>query len=288
MRIRKQIKNQQSEIGNEVMSCDEIQKSLSLYVDDGVSAGMRAVCYQHLEVCPVCRAQLADLRAIRHGLGTLTRPALPANFIQSINKALVTEAAAQRARPATTFADVIATVLQPRLTRYAFSSLASLILFSVVFLALGPHVRALHDAARAFEESSAIAANQREPFRIGFDINQPISPENYAALRAPFNTESPSLNPGGALATLTWEPAHQYDTGRQNDDDMVVVADVFSNGKASLADVMQAPRDRRMLADFEKALRQNAAFVPASMDRRPETMRVVFSVQRVDVHDTNY
>jgi len=43
-----------------------------------------------------------------------------------------------------------------------------------------------------------------------------------------------------------------------------------------------------MLADFEKALRQNAAFVPASMDRRPETMRVVFSVQRVDVHDTNY
>jgi anti-sigma factor RsiW len=267
------------------MSCDEIQKSLSLYVDDGVSAEMRAVCYQHLEVCPVCRAQLADLRAIRHGLGMLVRPALPANLIPSINKGLVTEAAAQRA---TTFGDVVTAVLQPRLTRYAFSSLASLILFSAVFLALGPHMRALHDAARAFDESSAISTNQREPFRVGFDINQPISPENYAALRAPFNTESPSLNPGGALATLTWEPAHQHDTGRQNDDDMVVVADVFSDGKASLADVMQAPRDRRMLADFERALRKNAAFVPASMDRRPETMRVVFSVQRVDVHDTNY
>ena len=268
------------------MSCDEIQKSLSLYVDDGLTPETRAACYRHLEVCPVCRAQIADLREIRHGLAMLSRPAPPADLISSINKALVTEAAVQRARQTTTFGDLVTTVLQPRLMRYAFSSVASLVLFSGVFLALRPHMLALHDAARAFDESSATAGNQRDS--VGFDINEPISPENYAALRAPFNTESPSLNPGGALATLTWEPAHLHDNGRQDDDDMVVVADVFSNGKASLADVMQAPRDRRMLADFEKALRQNAAFVPASMDRRPETMRVVFSVQRVDVHDTNY
>ena len=69
---------------------------------------------------------------------------------------------------------------------------------------------------------------------------------------------------------------------------MMVVADVFSNGNASLADVVQAPRDRRMLADFESALRRDAAFVPASLDRRPDTMRVVFSVQKVDVRDRNF
>lgn len=270
------------------MSCDEIQKSLSLYVDDGLTPEARAVCYQHLEVCPVCRAQVAELRTIRHGLAMLSRPSPPADLIPSINRALVAAAAEQRARRNTTFGDLVSMVLQPRLMRYAFSSLASLILFSAVFLALRPHMLALHEAARAFDESSADAGNPGDTLRAGFDINEPISPENYAALRAPFNTESPSLNPGGALATLTWEPAHPHDNGRQSDDDMVVVADVFSNGEASLADVMQAPRDRRMLADFERALRQNAAFVPASMDRRPETMRVVFSVQRVDVHDTNY
>ena len=69
---------------------------------------------------------------------------------------------------------------------------------------------------------------------------------------------------------------------------MIVVADVFSNGSASLADVVQAPRNRRMLDEFESALRQDAAFVPASMDRRPDTMRVVFAVQKVDVDDRNY
>src|SRR2546425_738271 len=71
-------------------------------------------------------------------------------------------------------------------------------------------------------------------------------------------------------------------------DDMVVVADVFSNGSASLADVVQAPRDRRMLDDFESALRRDPAFVPASLDRRPDTMRVVFTVQKVDVRDRNF
>jgi hypothetical protein len=43
-----------------------------------------------------------------------------------------------------------------------------------------------------------------------------------------------------------------------------------------------------MLTDFEVALRQSAAFVPASLDRRPGTMRVVFSVQKVDVRDRSF
>lgn len=184
-----------------------------------------------------------------------------------------------------TIGDVVSVWLQPRLMRYAFSSVSSIIIFAAVFVALRPHMLALHDAARAFDETTATSLPSEAP---RYDINQPISPENYAALRAPFNTESPSLNPGGALASLAWEPEHLRHNVRQGDDDMVVVADVFSNGSASMADVMQAPRDRRMLQDFEKALRQNAAFVPAALDRRPGTMRVVFSVQRVDVHEQNY
>jgi hypothetical protein len=269
------------------MSCNQIQKSLPLYVDDGLTPEARAGCYQHLEVCPVCRAQVADLRALRHGLAMLHRPSPPIDLIPAINKALVIKASAQRVRRQMTIGDVVSEWLQPRLMRYAFSSVASVIIFTAVFVALRPHMLALHDAARAFDESAA-TSGPVEAFQVRYDINQPISPENYAALRAPFNTESPSLNPGGALASLTWQPTHLHRNDRQGDDDMVVVADVFSNGSASMADVMQAPRDRRMLQDFEKALRQNAAFVPAALDRRPGTMRVVFSVQRVDVHEQNY
>ena len=59
-----------------------------------------------------------------------------------------------------------------------------------------------------------------------------------------------------------------------DDDDMVVVTDVFSDGSARLSDVTQPPRDHKMLSKFESALRQGAA--TRYVDRSPETMKVVF------------
>lgn len=118
-----------------------------------------------------------------------------------------------------------------------------------------------------------------------FDITKPITPESLAARRSAVGVESPSLNPNGALAALAWTPTRDR---RGQDDDMVVVTDVFSNGRASLADVVQAPRDRRLLDEFQNALREGPAFVPASYDRRPQTMRVVFVLQKVSVHEGDF
>jgi hypothetical protein len=151
---------------------------------------------------------------------------------------------------------------------------------------------ALRTSLMAFRDwDHASRAAQEMSYRIlyvdgesGYDINQPVSAQSLSTLRAPFATESPSLNPRGALAALTKSHAHTSD----GNDDMVVVTDVFSNGRASLADVVQAPRDPRMLDDFQHALRQNPAFVPASFDRRPQTMRVVFVIQKVDVRERNF
>jgi hypothetical protein len=79
-----------------------------------------------------------------------------------------------------------------------------------------------------------------------------------------------------------------HDGNRSNSDEMVVVADVYGNGSASLAGVVNPPRDSRMLDEFQAALRQDAAFVPASLDGRPTTVRVVFSLQKVDVPERNF
>jgi hypothetical protein len=266
------------------MSCDAIQYSLSLYVDDGLTSTERDACYQHLEVCPVCRAHADQLRSVRSGLEMLSKPAPPAELVPAINAALATKAAELRARRNDTTIDRVndwaLKWLQPRPMRYAFSSLASIIVFTAVFAALRPHMIALHEATIAFDRVQMTTVP--DDLFTGYDITKPISSESYAALRTPFNSESPSLNPGGALAMLSWE-VHPSQSGSQ--DDMIIVADVFTNGSASIANVVQAPRDRRMLQEFENALRQDAAFVPASLDRRPESMRVVFSVQRVEVRE---
>jgi hypothetical protein len=259
------------------MLCEETRSSLSSYVDDGVSLPLRVAIDQHLDRCPVCRGELAELRTLKRSLGALARPVPPSDLISSINDALMIEAAARRQAPRPTLSFRIARFLEPRLMPYTVGSFASVIMFFMMFSALRPHFVALREASH----SNVIVVLTTEPV---YDLYKPVSQEDFAASRAPYAEQSPSLNPGGALAALTRAYAHPH----EEYDDMIVVADVFSNGSASLADVVQAPKDRRMLDDFESALRQDAAFVPASLDRRPDTMRVVFAVQKVDVDDRNF
>jgi hypothetical protein len=262
------------------MTCEETTQQLSQFIDDVLPPALRASVHEHLDRCPVCRAHVAEFRSISRNLRQLTRPGPPLDLASSISARLTIEAAAQRQSRQRPWAERLSVWLEPRLMPYSVGSFASVVLFAAMFVALSPHFMALQQASR---QLSTVLVFRPSP---GFDLNQPVSSEDFSNLRAPYAEQSPSLNPGGALAALT----SSYVQPRQNQDayDMIVVADVFSNGSASLADVVQAPRDRQMLADFEVALRQSAAFVPASYDRRPDTMRVVFTVQKVDVRERSF
>jgi hypothetical protein len=266
-----------------MMSCEETRQSLSLYVDDCVSLPTRVAIDEHLDHCPVCRAEIAGLRSLTRSLSLMTRPKPPLYLEETISDLLTIEAAARRQAPAPSLGRRIARFLEPRLMPYTVGSFASVIMFTLMFAALRPHFIALREAA--LQNSGSVFVVR--PLQPGYDLYQPVSGQDFAASRAPFAEQSPSLDPGGALAALTRAYAHPQ-SGYGDADDMIVVTDVFSNGAASLAEVVQPPRDKRMLVEFESALRQSAAFVPASYDRRPDTMRVVFSVQKVDVGDRNF
>ena|SRR2546423_2848120 len=266
------------------MSCDEIRQTLSLYVDDCVSLPARVAIDGHLDRCPVCRAEVAGLRSLTRSLSLMVRPEPPADLTATISDLLAIEAAARRQAPNPSVGYRIARFVRPRLMPYTVGSFASVIMFFLMFAALRPHFVALREAA--LQNSGVIMLHTTDPRH--YDLTQPVTPEDFAASRAPFAEESPSLNPGGALAGLTRDYTHLHTSYSDNTDDMFVVANVFSNGSASLTDVVQPPRDKRMLVEFESALRQDAAFVPASLDRRPDTMRVFFLVQKVDVDDRNF
>ncbi len=263
-----------------IMLCEETKQSFSAYVDDCLSEPTRLAVDEHLDRCPVCRAEVAELRTLSRSLANLARPVVPLDLASTIKDALMIEAAAIKQSPKRSLSARLVLWLEPKLMPYTVGSFASVILFIGMFAGLRPHFVALREAA----DMQSMTSMDFAPFR-GYDINQPVSPEMFSAQRAPFAEQSPSLDPGGALAALTSSYAQPSFSSQQDGDDMIVIADVFSNGAASLADVVQAPRDPRMLDEFAIALRQNAAFVPASMDHRPATMRVVFSVQKVDVRE---
>ena len=265
------------------MLCEETRQSLSQYVDDCVSLPARVAIDEHLDRCPVCRDEVVELRALRRRLSLLIPPAPPSDLAATISDALAIEAAAQRQQPKPSVTQRILRFVEPRLMPYSIGSFASVLMFFLMFTALRPHFVALREAA--LQRSGVIVITTES----GFDLYEPITPEGFAASRGSVTVESPTLNPGGALAALTTSYARPRARSNDDDgDDMIVVTNVFSNGAASLVDVVQPPRDKRMLDEFESALRHDAAFVPASIDRRPDTMRVVFAVQKVDVDDRNF
>jgi hypothetical protein len=278
------------------MLCEETRQSLSLYVDDCVSLPARVSIEEHLDRCPVCRAEIVELRSLTRGLGLLSRPTPPADLAVSISNALYIEAAARRQAPRPSLGTSVARFLRPRLMPYTVGTFASVIMFFLMLNALRPHFVALREAAvqqHAVFMLGTSGFGDKDLRALGlYDLNKPVTSESLAAQRAPFGAESPSLDPAGALAKMTRAYAHPSTDYYAPDDDMLVVTDVFTNGAASLAEVVRLPRDRRMLDDFESALRENAPFVKASLDGRPDTMRVVFwcrggAVQKVEVDGRN-
>ena len=261
------------------MTCEETRPALSSYIDDCVSTQARVAIDEHLDRCPVCRTEVIELRALTRSLSLLPRPVPPSDLAVTISDLLIIESAARRQAPPHSLGYRIARFLEPRLMPYTVGSFASVLMFFLMFTALRPHFVALREAAM---HNSSVFMLQTQPV---YDL---YSPEDFARSRAPYAEQSPTLDPRGSLAALTRAYLRPHSGAYSDADDMIVVTDVFSNGSASLAEVVQPPRDRRMLDEFESALRQDAAFVPASYDRRPDTMRVVFSVQKVDVDERKF
>lgn len=269
------------------MTCQEAQRDFSSYIDDALSPAARRACDAHLDRCPVCHAQIAEMRAIVRGLAVLPRPVALPDLTSSIHAALAVEQAARLASVPRSVSGRILDWVAPRLVPYTVGAFASLILFFSVLAALRPSVAILGELGRAARAAANAPSNTTlldgsDDFP---DIAQPVSPEDYAASRVPFTIESPSLDPRGALATLQWNLPEGASEG---DDDMVVVADIDSNGDATLAEVVHAPRNQAMLQEFEAALRRTPSFVPAALDNRPQTVRVVFLMQKIDVHERRF
>lgn len=264
------------------MNCHTTQKSFSAYLDGRMPRAQCDAVDAHLDVCPFCRLQLDGERAVLRGLASLTRPAPPADLVASVNSALAIERAARRARPAVPLYEAVARWIEPRLMPYTVGLLASVLLFFTLTSALRTQFRLLHELARAARETPD--EHSVTWIRNGdFDLEYPVSLQDLAAHRS-FRNESPSLNPRGDLFRVMTVPTGTGD----DDDDITIVANVFSNGSASVAEVMQSPRNPQMLSRVQDALRRTPAFVPAAIDRRPQTMRVVLSLSKVSVHDRSY
>lgn len=257
------------------MKCSDLQFKLSAYADDLLTEGESALTRSHLETCPVCRDEFAGIRNIRDSLGKMGRTEIPASVRDSLKDTLRSQISDQKRRWLFVSPD-IRDLLQMRVMPYSVGVMASTVIgFTFLTMMFSGILRPV-DVANSPGEYALSGADITPVFL------DDISPSDYARTRTGFASESPSVNPQGALIALTKSRVHD----EVENDEVVVVADVYSNGLARIAEVVEPSDDRLAVVQLQRALETNteyAAFVPATIEHRPQSVRVVLKFQSVNV-----
>jgi hypothetical protein len=259
------------------MNCSELKTELMLYADGVLSERESMAVAQHLEECPLCRETSAELHEIRTSMRQMRRPDISQALKFQLKRSVTDEIKNQR----TSWLPVSAEMLHwlhSHVMPYAVGALASVVI-GFTFLTL-MFSTALNGNGRAFQNDSVMLASNKDPFKRG--DSTAISPTDFARTRLDVSSESPSVNPQGALIALT----KSFIRGGMKDDEVTVVADVFGNGLAQIAEVVEPSRDSRAVGELEKALASDpryAPFVAANLDNRSDSVRVVLRFQSVNV-----
>lgn len=269
------------------MFCENLQFNLPLYSDDVLTTEERAVLDEHLAQCPLCRQKLADFQALRNNLRVLPRPEFSAEILNKVRKTVAEELSATETKPVFLFSDTVQNWVQMRLMPYSVGTVASLILgFSLLW--------ALFSGIPRVEQNNGFVTNNTRDNSTIFIANADadktvgdLASDEFPELDLQISNAAPSVNPSGALIALT----KSFVRGSMKDDEVVVVADVFGNGLAQIAEVVEPTNDWKTVNALDKALMDDpdfAPFIPAKADHRSETVRVIFKIQRVEVDTNNY
>jgi hypothetical protein len=256
------------------MKCENLQFNLSLYIDDILTDEERAICDKHLVQCPLCRQKLDDFAALRQSLRRISQPAMPKDLLASVKTAVRAELAPAAPAKKSYFSKGFRDFLQMRVMPLTVGTAASLFFgFSLLWILLSSANR---------QTPNDIYITQQVPVVVPSAADGEITAADIVAQRGLVSSESPSINPRGALMAMTKSLVNR----NLKEDELVVVADVFSNGLANIEEVVEPLDDQNTVYELEKAMQKDssdAPFVPAILDRRADSVRVVLKIQRVDV-----
>jgi len=259
------------------MKCRDLQFELPLFADNILSDDERRGVEEHLVQCPLCRQELSDYQELRTGLREMTRPQMPNSLLESIRFSVSEALSLPGQAPAFQLVEAKSRWADVWLVPSAIAGFATIV-FGFMLLTAMMTSNVVPNTATSSGGSTSTSV-----YLSSIDGEAVLTPSKYALSRMDVAGQSPSINPQGALVALTKSLVR----GEMKNDEVVVVADVFGNGLAQIAEVVEPSRDRRAVAQLQKALESDPAFPPfvsADMDRRSDPVRVVFKIQSVNVN----
>lgn len=259
------------------MDCQEVRNHSSEYIDRFLGEDDRTRVVEHVAGCYGCREHLEATRRVIASLRTLPPPAPPADFLEGAIMAIDREAepamtivTRRHFRLTPRYQGTLVQVARQVLLNYEFNLISygvglcvSLVMFSFLFMSLRPML-----SLAPFEPASSqvVWVDSKQAGVLG----DTSVPDVYALPRIA-STEAVNPYPGQA-------------SSQGADDDLVVIAEVTTDGRGSIVQVLNAPSDRRTVGALEDALNRPRAFVPArATTGMPIPSRVVLGFYRVDI-----
>lgn len=221
------------------------------------------------------------MNAIKASLRHMARPGLSPSFQDQLKRSVRTELRRDK-HSWLPLSGQVREILNMRIMPYAVGVMATVLMAFTLLTTMfsGIRDRGVVTASNPSGSDTVMLASNQDPFKIQYPDS--LSASDYANTRLNISSESPSVNPQGALIALTKSLVR----GGMKDDEVVVVADVFGNGLARIAEVVEPSRDSKAISELRKALESDPAyspFVAANLDKRSDSVRVVLRFQSVDV-----
>lgn len=264
------------------MKCEELQLNMPLYGDNVLTGDEINAIERHLPTCPLCRKSLEDYRILKSEFRFIEPLDMPAPLNASIKSALNMEL---DRRPAITIATASTETFRDKflhwLMPYSIGTVAATVfIFAFLFVLMSDlqsSVSVLQ--ARSQDDAPILLANANvEAFREDL-----LLPRQYNGVV--LATSPPELNPAGALVALT----KSFVRGDMKDEEVVIVADVFGNGLAQIAEIVSPPDNERAMRELRKAFDTDPAkapFKPSNLGKDTDRVRIVLKINRVEVGNT--
>ncbi len=267
------------------MKCRDLQFILPLYSDNVLSEEELSLAEKHIDSCPVCRQKLADFQEIRNGLRSVAKPQFSLAATQALRQRVSSQLEVVTGREMFQNVGDRRRWVDVWLMPFAVGSLSTLVLgFSILWIIVSAEIQPI---AGPGPGQGSSASNTRIVYPLDLPPSLPVetdlNPLEYASSRSAWSHESPSINPQGSLVALTKNLLNESN----EDEELTVIAEVYSNGSATIAEVVEPSSDERAVGELRRALGSDPsvpAFVPASYDHRVEPLRVVLKIQSVSVN----
>jgi hypothetical protein len=238
------------------MNCSYLRQNASLYIDRQLSPDENQAFFLHINSCGACFDYVDELRQTTQLLQGLKTVAPPQDLAKTIVAQLNAAHVCKPAKPS--FKHWLTNTFfynRPQYVSYAASFVLTCLLFTSVMHGFKP----------------GLITELKGSVTVIFGT------EEYLYLPTPPPTETlASFEASKALDDLVKAQVSLQE------EDLFLVADVSSKGKAKLVEVVDSPKNNKLERRLDKALKK-ASFKPATKGGKPVNSRLFLLIQTIDV-----